>query len=215
MNDDKIISYWQNMFSKPDAFGTGPTKLAKLAQKIINDRPVKNILEIGCGQGRDAIFFSQLNYIVDTFDISKNAVDYVNTTKNSLNLKNINAIIHDVQQTFPYSKNYFNFIYSNLALQFFDIKALETIFDNMEHVMNDDGLILFSTKKQGDKYFDFGNKISEFAFEHKGITRYFYEKPILENLLTQKFEILNFEEDKHVNPNSTISEWWKILLKKK
>ena len=34
-------------------------------------------------------------------------------------------------------------------------------------------------------------------------------------MLEQQFEILHFDDDRHTNSNSTISEWWKILLKKK
>ena len=203
------------MYSKPNVFGTGPTKLAELAHSLIKDKPIKNILEIGCGQGRDALFFSEKGYFVETFDISENAIKFVNETKESFNIKNLNAIIYDVQESFPYSNNFFDFVYSNLALQFFNLESLEKIFENIYRVMKDDAIILFSTKKKGDKYYNFGTKVNEHAFEHKGIIRYFYDKPILEQILEQKFEILNFDEDRHDNPNLTISEWWKILLKKK
>ena len=212
---EEIISYWSDMYSKPNVFGTGPTKLAELAHSLIKDKPIKNILEIGCGQGRDALFFSEKGYFVETFDISENAIKFVNETKESFNIKNLNAIIYDVQESFPYSNNFFDFVYSNLALQFFNLESLEKIFENIYRVMKDDAIILFSTKKKGDKYYNFGTKVNEHAFEHKGIIRYFYDKPILEQILEQKFEILNFDEDRHDNPNLTISEWWKILLKKK
>ena len=208
------LGYWSDVYSTPNAFGTGPTKLAQMAYNLIKDKPIKNILEIGCGQGRDAIFFSEKNYFIETFDISDNAISFVNKTKESLNLKNLNAITHDVTKSFPYSDKSFDFVYSNLTLQFFNSNTLEKIFDNVERVMNDDATILFSTKKKGDKYYNLGTKINEHAYEYKGITRYFYDKPILEQLLEQKFEILNFDEDRHTNPNSTISKWWKILLKK-
>lgn len=203
------------MYSKPNAFGTGPTKLAKLAHDLIQNKSIKNVLEIGCGQGRDSIFFSEKGYSVETFDISENAITFVNKTKESLNLKNFNAIVHDVTEVFPHSNKFFDFIYSNLALQFFDLNTLENIFDNIDRVMKDEATVLFSTKKKGDKYHDFGTKINEDAYEYKGITRYFYDKPILEQILEQKFEILRFDNDRHTNPNSTISEWWKILLQKK
>lgn len=203
------------MYSKPNAFGTGPTKLAKLAHDLIQNKSIKNVLEIGCGQGRDSIFFSEKGYSVETFDISENAITFVNKTKESFNLKNLNAIVHDVTEAFPYSNKFFDFIYSNLALQFFDLKTLENIFDNIDRVMKDESIVLFSTKKKGDKYHDFGTKINEDAYEYKGITRYFYDKPILEQILEKKFEILRFDNDRHTNPNSTISEWWKILLQKK
>ena len=215
MKEEKIISYWSDMYSRPNVFGTGPTKLAKMANDLIHDKSIKNILEIGCGQGRDSIFFSEKGYSIETFDISENAITSVNKTKKSFNLKNLNAIVHDVTEPFPYSNNFFDFVYSNLALQFFDINSLEKIFDNINKVMKDDTTILFSTKKKGDKYYDFGTKISEDAYEHKGIIRYFYDKSVLEHMLEHQFEILSFDDDRHTNPNSTISEWWKILLKKK
>ncbi len=215
MKEEKIISYWSDMYSRPNVFGSGPTKLAKMANDLIHDKSIKKILEIGCGQGRDSIFFSEKGYSVEAFDISENAIMFVNKTKKSFNLKNLNAIVHDVTEPFSYPNNSFDFVYSNLALQFFDIHSLEKIFNNISRVMKDDTTILFSTKKNGDKYHNFGNKISEDAYEHKGIIRYFYDKSVLEHMLEHQFEILSFDDDRHTNPNSTISEWWKILLKKK
>ena len=215
MKEEKIISYWSDMYSRPNVFGTGPTKLAKMANDLIHDNSIKNILEIGCGQGRDCIFFAEKGYSVETFDISENAIRFVNKTKESFNLKNLNAIVHDVTEPFSYPNIFFDFVYSNLALQFFNIDSLEKIFNNIYQVMKEESTILFSTKKKGDKYYDFGTKISEDAYEYKGITRYFYDKSILEHMFEQQFEILYFDDDRHTNPNSTISEWWKILLKKK
>ena len=215
MKEEKIISYWSDMYSRPNVFGTGPTKLAKMANDLIHDNSIKNILEIGCGQGRDCIFFAEKGYSVETFDISENAIRFVNKTKESSNLKNLNAIVHDVTEPFSYPNIFFDFVYSNLALQFFNIDSLEKIFNNIYRVMKEESTILFSTKKKGDKYYDFGTKISEDAYEYKGITRYFYDKSILEHMFEQQFEILHFDDDHHTNPNSTISEWWKILLKKK
>jgi len=215
LKEEKIISYWSDMYSRPNVFGTGPTKLAKMANDLIHDNSIKNILEIGCGQGRDCIFFAEKGYSVETFDISENAIRFVNKTKESSNLKNLNAIVHDVTEPFSYPNIFFDFVYSNLALQFFNIDSLEKIFNNIYRVMKEESTILFSTKKKGDKYYDFGTKISEDAYEYKGITRYFYDKSILEHMFEQQFEILHFDDDHHTNPNSTISEWWKILLKKK
>mgnify|MGYP001293295740 CR=1 FL=1 len=209
------LGYWSDVYSIPNVFGTGPTKLAQMAYALIKDSHTKNILEIGCGQGRDAIFFSEKGFLVETFDISENAIKFVNKTKESFNLKNLNAIVHDVNKIFPYHIKSFDFIYSNLALQFFDVDTLGKIFDNIDMVMKDEATILFSTKKKGDKYYNYGTKITEEAYEHKGIIRYFYDRPVLEQILEQKFEILHFDDDRHTNPNSTISEWWKILLKKK
>ncbi len=214
MNYDKQMTYWNGLYDKKNFFGTGPTKLAKYAESILQKNKINNLLEIGCGQGRDAIHFSQLGYNVNAFDISSNAIKFVEEIKNSLNLTNLDLVVHDVEKSFPYSNKKFDFIYSNLALQFFSVDQLETIFTNIVDVMKDNSMLLFSTKKKGDKYYEFGNKINENAFEYSGITRYFFEKPVLENILQKYFKILEFNEDSHKNLDSSVSVWWKILVQK-
>lgn len=214
MTDNKRLSYWNSLYDKKNFFGTGPTKLAKYAESALQKNEINNLLEIGCGQGRDAIHFSQLGYNVNAFDISSKAIKFVEEIKNSLELTNLNLIVHDAEKPLPYSKENFDFVYSNLALQFFNLDQLQTIFTNIANAMKEDSLLLFSTKKKGDKYYEFGNKINENAFEYSGITRYFFEKPILESVLKNHFKILEFNEDSHMNLDSSVSVWWKILVQK-
>ena len=38
LKGEKIISYWSHMYSRPNVFGTGPTKLAKMANDLIHDK---------------------------------------------------------------------------------------------------------------------------------------------------------------------------------
>jgi len=123
----EFLAYWNRMYEDKNVFGTGETKLAKHAQRILEKKSVKNILEIGCGQGRDSIFFSQLGYNVNSFDISPNAISFLNEVKEELGIKNLEIKIHDVLDPFDYSSKSFDFIYSNLALQFFKIQELEKI----------------------------------------------------------------------------------------
>ena len=214
MNEDKQTNYWNKLYDKKNFFGTGPTKLAKYAESILQKNEINNLLEIGCGQGRDAIHFSQLGYDLNAFDISSKAIKFVDEIKNSLELTNLNFIVHDVEKMFPYSKENFDFVYSNLALQFFNLDQLQIIFKNIADVMKDNSMFLFSTKKKGDKYYEFGNKINENAFEYSGITRYFFEKSTFENILKEHFKILEFNEDSHKNLDSSVSVWWKILVQK-
>ena len=56
---NEYLDYWNSIYGKDNYFGTGPTKLANLAKTLFDDS-TKNILELGCGQGRDAIFFDDV-----------------------------------------------------------------------------------------------------------------------------------------------------------
>jgi len=215
INELKKLGYWNDLYKKENYFGTGPTLLAIFAKKIIEDNSLHHILELGCGQGRDAVFFSRLGYNILATDISKNAIDFVNKVKKEEKLDNLEVLVHDTQKVLNVNNSKFDLIYSNLALQFFNIAELEKIFLNIYELMKDNSYFLFSTKKFGDKYYNFGNKISDNAFEYKKIIRYFFEKHELESILKEKFQIISFDESTHVNQDSTKSVWWRILVKKK
>jgi len=213
-NELKKLGYWNDLYSKKNYFGTGPTILAVYAKKILDKYSLKNILELGCGQGRDSIYFAKLGYSIIASDISENAIKFIEKTRNDENLKNLQLITHDIQKPLNFQNSKFDMVYSNLSLQFFDLSKLSNIFSNISDIMLPDSFFLFSTKKAGDKYYNFGNKISDSAFESKGVTRFFFTKSELESLLENFFTIISFEEDKHVNPDNTVSVWWKILVKK-
>ena len=213
--DKKFTRYWADMYTKQDVFGTGPTKLAVYAKKILDEKKFKTIMELGGGQGRDSIFFAKLGYKVDICDISPKAIEFINTIKKKFRLEKLNAFEHDFTKPFNQSTNPFDFIYSNLALQFCDVTELEMTFKNISAIMEKKSLFLFSTKKKGDKYYQYGKKINDFAFEYNNVIRYFFEKDTLEKLLNKYFEIIEFDSESHTNLDSSVSVWWKILVQKK
>ena len=215
MNVTEYLDYWNKLYDSKFYFGTGPTKLAKKAESFLHESKVEKILELGCGQGRDAIHFAQLGYDVNALDISQKAIESIEKVKTELGLTTLQLQIHDITRPLPFSEESFDFIYSNLVLQFFDINQLEQNFHNISKTLKKDSFFLFSTKKIGDKYYKFGTKINENAYESKGIIRYFYDSETLTNVLSKNFEILELEADEHKNLDQTISVWWKILVKKK
>ena len=209
----KKLGYWNDIYSKQNYFGTGPTILALEAHELIKNNSITNILELGCGQGRDSLFFANFGHNVIATDISENAINSVKKIKNEKNIENLELHLHDTLNPFNFTDLKFELIYSNLALQFFNLKQLSGILSNIKKIMKPNSFFLFSTKKSGDKYFNFGNKLSENSFEYNGITRFFFNKSELENILKNHFTIISFEDDSHVNSDKTESVWWKILVR--
>jgi SAM-dependent methyltransferase len=214
MPENEYLDYWNTLYAKKNYFGEGPTKLAKLAEKLLRKQNIQKILEVGCGQGRDAIHFSQLGFDVHAFDISKNAVQSIINIKDKMNLNKLNVFEHNVTNPLTFPDKYFDFVYSNLALQFFELDTLSKILENISKVMQKNSSFLLSTKKEGDKYYKTGKKINANAYEHKGITRYFYPVENLKSILSEQFRIIEIDSDRHENLDSTVSVWWKILLEK-
>ena len=115
MNDIKYLDYWNKLYDSKFYFGTGPTKLAKKAESFLQESKVKTILELGCGQGRDAIHFAQLGYDVSALDISQKAIKSIEKVKTDLDLTTLQPQVHDIAKPLPFPEESFDFIYSNLA----------------------------------------------------------------------------------------------------
>ena len=112
-NELKKLGYWNGLYTKNDYFGIGPTILAIHAKKILDEYSLKNILELGCGQGRDSIYFAKLGYSIIASDISENAIKFIEKISNDENLKNLQLVVHDVQKPLNFQNHN---IYHQLSL---------------------------------------------------------------------------------------------------
>ena len=131
-----------------------------------------------------------------------------------MNLNKLNAFVHDATKPLTFPDEHFDFVYSNLAFQFFDLSTISKILENISKVTQKNSLFLLSTKKEGDKYYKTGKKINDFAYEHRGIIRYFHPIENLKSVLSEQFKIIKIGSDRHQNPDSSVSVWWKIILEK-
>ena len=69
-------NYWKNIYSKQSE-GEQPSLFAKYIAETINIEG-KSIIELGCGNGRDAIFFANANAKVTALDQCDNIIDLLN-----------------------------------------------------------------------------------------------------------------------------------------
>ena len=68
----RLINHW-NEYYKKDGIPSYPSPFAKYVANQLNGE--QNILEIGCGNGRDAKFFSAQGHNVTGIDRSNEAID--------------------------------------------------------------------------------------------------------------------------------------------
>ena len=66
------VSYYENDYRKEEYFwGVSPSGMClKVIELLPPERPLK-LLDIGCGEGKDAVFFARCGYNVSAFDISE------------------------------------------------------------------------------------------------------------------------------------------------
>jgi len=95
----------------------------------------KKILELGCGQGRDTLFFVSKGIDATALDFSSIAIKGLIKGANERNfLNNIHASIFDpTNKPIPFSKDEFDAIYSHMFFNMrFTCEQPNTCFKNLE-----------------------------------------------------------------------------------
>ncbi|OIP76455.1 MAG: hypothetical protein AUK09_01920 [Parcubacteria group bacterium CG2_30_36_38] len=119
-----------------------PNQLLKLARQDFV--PGSYFLDLGCGQGKDALFVVKNGFKVTAVDLSEVAIKQLQATIIEQNLKNIEAIQSDVKN-FVIEKDVYDIIQGNHLLQFLPKPvAIELIKDVQQKVKLNGFIILAS-----------------------------------------------------------------------
>ena len=73
MQKKTLINYWDNFYIKKNKIKESSFARFVLS-KVKKGKIKKSLIDIGCGNGRDSIFFSKNNFCVTGIDISKKAI---------------------------------------------------------------------------------------------------------------------------------------------
>ena len=138
------------------------------------------ILELGCGNGRDSIFFARNNISVHASDISKTAIENLKKSDPVIAMENLKFIIGDFtnfeEEKFPEP---FDTIYSRFTLHTILKDKLDKVLNWSFKSLHNDGLILIETRSTKDPLFSSGKgKLIDkntFLYE-EGHLRHFIER---------------------------------------
>jgi tellurite methyltransferase len=199
-----LIKYWDKFYSNRSI--KKESSFAKFTLKRIMLNKAK-ILDIGCGNGRDAFFFNKKGYSVLGIDISKKVIQRNSLKKN----RNIEFKKFDIEKDIL--QDNFDVIYCRFFLHAIN-KVLENkLIDLIKNVKKKKTLVFFEFRNFKDKIFgNFKtkdhNKIIEFE---KGHFRRIIDPKVFKKkfLLKTKSKIIyqksstNLSVVKNDNPNLT------------
>jgi SAM-dependent methyltransferase len=190
-----VSKIWDRVYSNDSAFfGEEPSDFAQKCYSDFKRYDVKTLLELGCGQGRDSIFFASNGLNVHAIDSSKVAIENINQK-----IKGKNIALHlshfEVRQDLPFDSNYFDAVYSHMFYNMrFTDEELNYLFKESSRVLKNNGLLCFSVRSDKDVFYNKGKKIDSNVYEINGFQIRFFTKEQIKSFLSDYFEIKNIEE---------------------
>ncbi|MBL3642779.1 class I SAM-dependent methyltransferase [Peribacillus frigoritolerans] len=110
------------------------------------------VLDIGIGEGRNALFFAAQGFVVEGIDISETAVERCLELSKEHNL-NVDAKIQDIT-SFEIEPNKYSLIILSNVLNFFPDIEIKNIIDKVKNGLQKNGLVyinVFDDKEPGRK----------------------------------------------------------------
>ena len=135
-------NYYENKYSSDDYYwGLNPSSTCLNVLKFKPPEKPYKLLELGCGEGRNSIFFARNGYQVTTFDLAQAGVDKTNKLADRLGL-NVNAFKADILDF--RLEDYFDIIFSTGNLHYLPLELREEVFQNYKTFTNPDGIHMLS-----------------------------------------------------------------------
>ncbi|MCK4752618.1 MAG: methyltransferase domain-containing protein [Planctomycetes bacterium] len=122
-------------------WGVRPSPICFEVLKILPPEKPLKLLDIGCGEGRNAIFFARNGYDVTVFDTSEKGLEKTKmlADKTSVKIKVFNANIKE----FRLSEK-FDILFSTGVLHYIPKELRSEVFENYKNFTNPGGLNVFS-----------------------------------------------------------------------
>ena len=180
--------YWNNYYKKNIA----PNEPSTFAKEVIKSlSPNKSLLEIGCGNGRDSIFFGKNNLNVVSIDQAEVIIEKLkNENHNNIKFVNDNFINSNIFNTYK-----FDYVYSRFTLHSISEEEQEELLNNVYNVLNKDGILFIEARSINDGIYGLGEKVSRNAFVYNNHYRRFLDiNELILSLKNKGFEILFSQE---------------------
>lgn len=184
-------SYWEKKHTSGIAdhlaFG-GPTEFAQEVQSLIPKK--STILDIGCGQGQDSLYFAEHGHEVAAID---NAETVIERNKQRHKHPNLSFGVMDISRPLSFANETFDVVYASFSLHYFTGGITKNIFEELARVTKNSGLLCFICKSTKDFYYGKGTEVEKDMYDFNGQVKHFFGEEYVKELVNGNFEIQKIE----------------------
>ena len=189
--------HWDGVFKgSEDYFGCDSSEFGQRALETFRSAGVKEVLELGCGQGRDAWLFAREGLKVIALDYSESGICQMREKAKQLCLEpNVECVLQDVRSGLPLSDASVDAVYSHMFLTMeLGENEIRFIMGECRRVLRPGGLNIFSVRNDHDPHFQKGVHRGEDMWQSPaGFVVHFFSKEKIERM-AEGYEVVQLVE---------------------
>lgn len=173
-------AYWNKVYSQKTESGEPSLFAIEMEQYM---KPESTVVDLGCGSGRDSLFFAARNHKVLAVDLSSEAIRIISRAA-----PEITAIEEDFVSFLGKYENAFDYLYSRFSLHAISANREQAFIRRAYNSLKKGGILFIEARSIQDERFGRGEKIGKNTFRYEGHARRFIDINELEkNLKTEGF----------------------------
>ena len=191
---DAQREHWDRTLSeRADRFGAEASEPARATADRLRRERLTTVLEIGAGQGRDALFFAEMGFEVHALDYAASAIETINRKARQAGLSaGTAAAHHDVREPLPFPDRSLDACYSHMLFCMALTEAeLRSLAREILRVLPG-GLCIYTARTTDDPDFGKGRHHGEGLYESGGFIVHFFSAEMVERL-AEGYEIVETE----------------------
>lgn len=205
---DAQREHWDRALSElADRFGAEASEPARATADRLRQKKLTTLLELGAGQGRDALFFAEQGFDVHALDYAPSAIEMINRKARQAGLSARTAAAqHDVREPLPFPERSFDACYSHMLFCMALTEAqLCSLAREILRVLRPGGLCVYTARTTEDPDFGKGIHHGEGLYESGGFIVHFFSAEMVERL-AEGYEIVEIERfDEGALPRKLVS----------
>ena len=133
------------------------------ATQLFKNKGYKNILDIGCGYGKNSIYLAHDGFNVTSIDTSLQALKWLKDYRNDKSIDNINIIEADMN-SLPFKENTFDIVLCSSVLHHQTFNQINNSMNEIRSVLKNGGYFLFDILSIEDDSYGLGEEIEKNTF---------------------------------------------------
>lgn len=196
---DRQRGHWDTTYAaNPAMYGGQPSAPAVYAAKIFRGTSARDVLELGAGHGRDALFFAHEGFVVHALDFSATGLQQLREAAEALSMgERVTTTVHDVRKPLAVPDASVDAVFAHMLLcMALSTEQIHALVDEVRRVLRDGGVFVYTVRHSGDPHYDTGIAHGDDIYEHGSFAVHFFTRDLVDALAEgwTLIEIHAFEE---------------------